>query len=131
LKLRITIAGTTYEADVEVLDDEPIATPYVPPPSPYPAPSQSVPTHLLDLSDGICRSPVTGVVIRIAVQPGQTVSAGDLLAVLEAMKMETQVTAPRAGTVGKIHVAPGNSVKADQPIIEMEWQALPAGETGQ
>jgi methylmalonyl-CoA carboxyltransferase 1.3S subunit len=131
LKLRITIAGNTYEADVEVLEDDPIAAaPYTPPPAPYIAPAPSVPLHQHDPSDNVCRSPVTGIVIRVPVQPGQVVEAGELLLVLEAMKMETQVASPRAGTVVKIHVVPGNSVKANHRLIEMEWQDLPAGEAG-
>jgi methylmalonyl-CoA carboxyltransferase small subunit len=128
LKLRITIAGTTYEADVEVLEDDEAAAPYIPPPRPYIPPPQPGPALPQEFSDNVCRSPVTGLVIRIPVQEGQSVEAGDLLIVLEAMKMETQVTAPRAGSVSKIQVVQGNSVKANQPLIEMQWQEAPAGE---
>jgi methylmalonyl-CoA carboxyltransferase small subunit len=126
LKLRITIAGTTYEADVEVIDEEEVAAPYVPPPMPLAAPLQPAPAYPLDTSDNFCRSPVTGLVIRIPVHAGEMVEPGQTLAVLESMKMETQVAAPRAGAVRTIHVAPGSSVKVNQPLIEMEWQELPA-----
>jgi methylmalonyl-CoA carboxyltransferase small subunit len=124
LKLRITIGGNTYEADVEVLEDDEIPAPYVPPPSYAPAfippPTSAVPSS--DNDPRICRSPVTGLVIRVPVEAGQSVQAGQLLVVLEAMKMETQVTAPRSGTVQAIHVEPGNSVKVNQPLIELEWE---------
>jgi biotin carboxyl carrier protein len=125
LKLRITIAGNTYEAEVEVLEEEEMAAPYVAPPTPAYVPAVSAPPKsgsVLDdgQSAGICRSPVTGLVIRVPVAPGQTVEAGELLLVLEAMKMETQVTAARAGTVRKVHVEPGNSVKVGQVLVELE-----------
>ncbi len=125
MKLRITIAGNVYEAEVEVLDEEEFAAPYVAPPTPMYVPAVSVlanPGAVLgnDLSSGIRRSPVTGLVIRVPVTPGQSVEAGELLLVLEAMKMETQMTAPRAGTVKKVHVEPGNSVKVGQVLVELE-----------
>jgi len=133
LKLRITIAGNTYEADVEVLDEEETAAPYVPPPAPMYVPTASFTasagaTFDNDASDGIRRSPVTGLVIRVPVTAGQAVEAGELLLVVEAMKMETLVTAPRCGTVLKVHVEPGNSVKVNQPLIELEWEATPGQE---
>ena len=134
MRLRITIAGNTYEADVEVLDEEETAAPYVPPPAPMYVPTISVPASAgaafeNDASDGIRRSPVTGLVIRVPVTAGQTVEAGELLLVVEAMKMETQVTAPRAGTVLKVQVEPGNSVKVNQPLIELEWETTPVRES--
>jgi biotin carboxyl carrier protein len=130
LKLRITIAGNTYEAEVEVLEEEEASANYVPPTAAYspavnypPAPGSTFDDNP---SDQICRSPVTGLVIRVAVEPCQAVEAGELLLVLEAMKMETHVTAPRSGIVQKVHVEPGNSVKVNQPLIEMEWEIAPS-----
>jgi biotin carboxyl carrier protein len=129
LKLRITIAGNTYEADVEVLEEEEASAPYEPPPAYSPAanyPSSNGSTFDDNPSDQICRSPVTGLVVRVPVQPRQTVEADELLLVLEAMKMETHVTAPRSGIVQKVHVEPGNSVKVNQPLIELEWETAPS-----
>ena len=68
----------------------------------------------------MCRSPVTGLVIKVNAQPGQSVKEHELLLVLEAMKMETNVTAPHAGIVKKIHVASGDSVKPNQILVECE-----------
>jgi len=68
----------------------------------------------------ICRSPVTGLVIAVNVEPGQTVQANDVLFVLEAMKMENQVSAPHAGTVKAVNVVAGNSVKVHQVLLEFE-----------
>jgi methylmalonyl-CoA carboxyltransferase 1.3S subunit len=133
LKLRITIAGKTYEADVEVLDEEETATRYASAPMPIPG-YVSPPNHAAftdanssgDPAEKICRSPVAGLVIRVEVETGQAVEANQLLMVLEAMKMETRITAPRAGIVQKIHVAPGNSVKPNQLLIELDGETAAA-----
>ena len=61
-----------------------------------------------------------GLVIKVNVEPGQAVEAGEVLMVLEAMKMETNMTAPRAGTVKSVHVKPGDPVKVDQLLVEFE-----------
>jgi len=57
---------------------------------------------------------------KVNVAPGQSVEKNDLLMVLEAMKMETNVTAPGAGIVKNINVAAGGSVKVNQVIVEFE-----------
>lgn len=124
MKLRITIAGNVYEAEVEVLEEEEASLPatqpaYVPLPS-YAAVSEAPAPVNHDEPERICRSPVTGLVIRVHVEQGQAVEANQLLLVLEAMKMETQVTAPCAGTVQKVHVAAGNPVRANQVLVELD-----------
>ncbi len=73
-----------------------------------------------DSEGKICRSPVMGLVIKVNVEPGQAVEAGELVVVLEAMKMETNLAAPRAGIVKSLHVKPGDPVKVNQLLLEME-----------
>ncbi len=73
-----------------------------------------------DAEEKLCTSPVMGLVIKVNVEPGQVVEAGALLLVLEAMKMETKVTAPRAATVKSVHVKPGDPVKVNQLLVEFE-----------
>jgi methylmalonyl-CoA carboxyltransferase 1.3S subunit len=68
----------------------------------------------------VCRSPVSGIVVRIAAQIGQKLQAGDILLVLEAMKMETNITSAIAGQVAAIKVAAGDSVQAGQVVVEFE-----------
>lgn len=121
MKLQITIDGKTYEAQVELLDEEEDESPlpshasYTPiPPSAY------APGRMPDPNAKDCRSPLTGLVIRVPVQPGQRVEMGELLIVLEAMKMETNLTASRAATVKSVHVAPGDPVKTGQVLVEFE-----------
>lgn len=121
MKLRITIAGKTYEAEVEVVDEESVFAhepAYVPPPNATIfGVAETADAQIA--TDKVCRSPVTGLVIRVNVEAGQAVDAGQLLMVLEAMKMETQVTAPCAGVVETVPVAAGNSVKAGQILVEL------------
>ena len=61
-----------------------------------------------------------GRVMSITVRPGQRVSAGEEVCVVEAMKMEQSIRAPRAGVIKTIHVQPLDSVSADDPLIELE-----------
>jgi methylmalonyl-CoA carboxyltransferase small subunit len=56
----------------------------------------------------------------VVAQPGQTLQAGDILLVLEAMKMETNITAPIAGKVKEIKVKQGDSLQSGQVAVEFE-----------
>ncbi|MBK6862174.1 MAG: acetyl/propionyl/methylcrotonyl-CoA carboxylase subunit alpha [Ideonella sp.] len=62
-------------------------------------------------------SPMPGLLVDIAVKPGQAVRAGERLAVIEAMKMENILTAAQDGTVGELLAAKGESLAVDQPIL--------------
>lgn len=125
MKLNITIDEKTYEVEVEAaepaspappawngvnLGSVPVRTVAPPPPAPTAAPSAN--------EDKVCRSPVSGIVVRVAAQVGQTIQPGDLLLVLEAMKMETNITAPAAGKVAAIPLQQGDSVQAGQVVVE-------------
>lgn len=124
MKLRIRINGKTYEADVEILDSQESAPEYPPYP---PAQTTFVPATLPepsihvapDRNDGKeCRSPVTGMVIKVNVAPGQEVQPDEVVVVLESMKMEMQITTPRGGLVKRVSVAPGAAVKVDELLVE-------------
>lgn len=130
MKLQIAIDGKAYEVEVEILQED---VPVRPAHAPYPAvPStiQSTPSRTAgpqpEATNGnvneakVCRSPVAGVVIRVNIQPGQKLQANDLMMVLEAMKMETNVTAPIAGTVKLVNIHPQDPVKVNQVLVEFE-----------
>jgi methylmalonyl-CoA carboxyltransferase small subunit len=68
----------------------------------------------------VSRSPISGVVVRVPVQVGQTIQVNDVLLVLEAMKMETVISSPVAGKVARIHVNVGDAVQAGQVLVEFE-----------
>jgi len=74
-------------------------------------------------------SPLAGNVWKIEVEPGQLVQEGDLLLILEAMKMENEIFADRDGIVGTIHIEEGNAVVIGQPLVTLigEAAAAPAG----
>ncbi len=65
-------------------------------------------------------SPMPGLLVDVAVQPGQKVQAGERLAVIEAMKMENVLFAAADGVVGKLLAAKGESLAVDQPILEFQ-----------
>ena len=129
MKLRITVDQKTYEVDVEVAEDDrapaspahayipaaPTALPSAPPPPrPAAAPEGNV------AEDKVCRSPVAGIVVRVNAQVGQQIQANDPLLVLEAMKMETNITSPVAGKVKAINANVGDGVQVGQVLVEFE-----------
>ena len=63
-------------------------------------------------------SPMPGLLVEVAVQPGQKVQAGERVAVIEAMKMENVLFAAADGVVGKVLATKGESLTVDQPIVE-------------
>jgi biotin carboxyl carrier protein len=65
----------------------------------------------------IVRSPIPGRVVKLLVRPGDRVTAGQPTVVLEAMKMENELRAPRAGTVQEVRCAEGAAVEAGQDLI--------------
>jgi len=129
LKIQITIAGKAYEVEVDVEgEDDLLGIPGQVSSGAAPIQSMRVPTaprpHSPSEVDGdesrVCRSPVAGIVARVCVEPGQQLQLDDLIVVLEAMKMETSVTAPIAGRVRSVKVAPGEAVKLNQVLVEFE-----------
>ena len=71
-------------------------------------------------TDKILRSPMPGRVIAILVRPGDRVSAGDEVCVVEAMKMEQSVRAHQDGVVKTVYVEPMDRVAANAPLVELE-----------
>ena len=131
MKLQIAIEGKTYEIEVEVIEDDaaprqPHYGPYMPIPatlqsSPVPAAkTQSEPSEANVDEAKVCRSPVAGIVIKVNVEAGQELKTDDLIMVLEAMKMETNVTAPVSGKVKSVRVQAGDAVKVNQILAEFE-----------
>ncbi len=128
MKLQIGIDGKIYEVEVEVIEDDEV------PHHPYygmsyplvPATVHSVTapaapdSEKIDDEDKFCRSPISGIVNRVNVAPGQTIAENELIMVIEAMKMETNVTAPRSGIVKSVLVATGESAKVNQIVVELE-----------
>jgi methylmalonyl-CoA carboxyltransferase 1.3S subunit len=139
MKLNITVDGRAYEVEVEVAPPEhpiygvggyvpmsPVRVP-APPPAPPLAPPPAAPGAAPGAApaapvneEKACRSPISGIVVRVAAQPGQHIQVGDAVLVLEAMKMETDITAPVAGKIRSITVKVGDSVQGGQVLAEFE-----------
>ncbi len=130
MKLQIKIDGKTYEVEVDVLEEEesPPAASYVSY-QPVSATPQSMVFNTQKRGAGAkrdasaektYRSPVTGIVIKVNVKVGQLVQANELIMVLEAMKMETSITAHQPGKVKSVSVVSGDSVKVNQVLVEFE-----------
>jgi methylmalonyl-CoA carboxyltransferase small subunit len=66
----------------------------------------------------VCRSPIGGTVVRVLAQAGQAIQPGDVLLVLEAMKMETNITAPVAAQVARVNAKVGDPVQSGQVVVE-------------
>ncbi len=64
-----------------------------------------------------CRSPVSGMVVKVIAAAGDTITAGDSLLVLEAMKMETNITSPQTGVIASIVVAQGARVQTGDVLV--------------
>jgi urea carboxylase len=79
-------------------------------------------TQAAPLEDGqtAVESEIAGNLWQVRVKPGEQVAAGDVLVVIESMKMEISVCAPCAGTVGDVYVAPGTPVRAGQRVAVIE-----------
>jgi biotin carboxyl carrier protein len=70
-------------------------------------------------ADSVC-SPMPGLVVKIPVGVGERVTAGQTLAIVEAMKMQNELSSPRDGVVKKIYFGEGEQVDALQPIVDLE-----------
>jgi biotin carboxyl carrier protein len=127
VKLKITLDNKVYEVEVEATEPEPEVLPpsgYIMQPGvarvPAPAPAAAAPAAGNENVDEakVCRSPINGIVVKITAQLGQQIQIGDTLLVLEAMKMETNITAPVAGKISKINVNGGDGVHAGEVLVE-------------
>jgi methylmalonyl-CoA carboxyltransferase small subunit len=129
VKLKITIENKTYDVEVEAAEREAAHPPgYYFQPSAVRVPAAAPPIQPAGLQAGggpvnedkVCRSPISGIVVKVSAQPGQHIQTGDTLLVLEAMKMETNITAPVSGTIARINVKQGDGVQSGQVLVEFE-----------
>ncbi len=126
MKYKVTLNGKTYEVEVEagkaVLLDEYEAcapAPAAAPPVPAAAPAAAAPAPAaVNLTSGEpVNSPMPGNILRVEVKQGDQIKSGQLLVVLEAMKMENEILAPKDGTVAQVIVSKGSVVETGSPLI--------------
>ena len=122
MKYRVTLNNRVYEVEVEegsaVLLNEYEAASPAPAAVSAPAPKQeSAPAPAPSGDGNAVMAPMPGNILKISVTVGQKVSEGETLLVLEAMKMENEVTADRSGTVTGIIAAKGQTVETGDPLV--------------
>ncbi|MGN0506049.1 MAG: biotin/lipoyl-containing protein [Lachnospiraceae bacterium] len=110
----ITVNGNVYDVTVEegaaVASAAPVAAPKAAAPAPKAAPKAAAPAGA---QGGVkVNAPMPGKILGIKANAGQAVKKGEVLLVLEAMKMENEIVAPQDGTVASINVAVGDQVEA-------------------
>ena len=128
MKLKLTIDGKVYEVEVDAAESEQNRPGYVPPvgqtrvpaAAPRAAPAAAAGQGKVADESKVCRSPIAGVVVRVSAQVGQQIQANDVLMVLEAMKMETVITAPAAGKIAKVSASAGAAVQTGEVLVEFE-----------
>lgn len=129
MKYKVTLNNKTYEVEVEageamLVDEYEAYAPVDPAPvaaaAPAAAPAAAAPAAPAGaaLAAGeVVKSPMPGNILKINVSNGQKVNEGDVLLILEAMKMENEVVATKAGTVAQIVVAKGAVVETGAPLV--------------
>jgi biotin carboxyl carrier protein len=132
-KLRITIEGRTYDVTVQVLeDDEREANgtdflsplPRTPRPAAPAAPRPAAPPTAMPKGDpNAILAPLAGTVQKVFVSAGSRVDAKAPVVLLDAMKMDTYIYAPRGGEVAAVEVAPGDSVQVGDCLIRYRTEA--------
>jgi methylmalonyl-CoA carboxyltransferase 1.3S subunit len=120
MKLKVTVNGSVFDVDVEV-EEQPLPTlgavlvgstsAFGMTPTAAKAPATSA---------NALTAPMAGSVVKVLIGAGADVKAGETLFVLEAMKMETEVTAPKDGKVKSVDVAVGDAVQGGQVLIEWD-----------
>ena len=119
-KYNITVNGKTYEVEVEELGAVSQPTYKTPvKPSQSSAPKAAPKTQPAQGGAGAVSAPMPGTILDIKVTEGQTVKAGDILLILEAMKMENEIVAPVDGKVVKISASKGAAVNTGDALITL------------
>lgn len=117
MKYVVNLNGKKYEVDVSesdaVLLNVSDAAPVAPAAAPVQAAPAAAPAAQSTAEGAKVLSPMPGAILEVKVQNGQAVKAGDVMFILEAMKMENDIVAPQDGTVKQIVVSKGASVDTD------------------
>lgn len=111
-KFKINIEGKTYVAEVEELGSSASAASVT-----QPAATAVSTTPVAPAAGNAIVAPMPGKIISIKVKKGQQIKAGDVVLILEAMKMEQEIKSSLEGTVADIPVAEGDTVKKEQALI--------------
>ena len=125
---KITLNGRTYEVEVEagkamLLDEYEAIVPSAPvapaaaPVAAAPAPAAAPAAPAVTGAGEAVSAPMPGNILKVNVTQGQAVKEGEVLCVLEAMKMENDIMAPKSGTVTQVLVSKGSTVDTGAPLV--------------
>ena len=129
MKYKVTLNGRTYEVEVEagkamLLDEYESIVPSAPAAAPVAAPVAAAPAAApapaapaVTANGDAVTAPMPGTILKVNVTQGQAVKEGDLLCVLEAMKMENEIMAPKTGTVAQVATSKGASVSTGDVLV--------------
>ncbi len=121
-KFNITVNGVAYEVEVEEVaageSAAPKATPVAAAPKAAPAAKPAAPKAAAPVANGTkVNAPMPGTILDVKVSQGKAVKKGDILLILEAMKMENEILAPQDGTVAQVIVFKGASVNSGDVLV--------------
>lgn len=125
-KYRITLEGKTYEMDVELIGangvvSQPVKTEAKPVVSaPKAAPAAPAASKPVEAGSGSVAAPMPGTILKVLKADGDQVKAGEVVLVLEAMKMENEITAPVDGTIASLSLAAGSTVAGGDLLFEVK-----------
>ena len=130
MKYKVTLNGRTYEVEAEagkamLLDEYEAVVPSAPAAAPAAvaaapvaaAPAAAPAAAAAPVAGEAVTAPMPGTILKVNVTAGQAVKEGDLLVVLEAMKMENEIFAPKAGTIAQVLVNKGSSVDTGAALV--------------
>ena len=124
-KFNVTVNGTVYEVEVEEVaagaPSAPVAAPAAPKAAPVAAPAapKAAPAVAGAAGAVAIKAPMPGTILDVKVSVGASVKKGDIVAILEAMKMENEIFAPQDGVVASVNVSKGASVNADDLLVSL------------
>ena len=110
-KYKVNVNGTMYEITLEVVEADEVKNESAPAPAPKAAPA-AAPAGGTQVT-----APMPGNILAVNFQNGQNVKKGDVLFILEAMKMENEIYAPCSGSVAQVLVTKGQSVDTGAPLV--------------
>lgn len=122
MKYKVTLNNRVYEVEVEageamLLDEYEAIAPAAPAPAAAPAAPAPAAAPVVTGAGEPVKAPMPGTILKVNVTQGQAVKSGDVLCILEAMKMENEIMAPKDGTVTQVVVSKGATVDTGAPLL--------------
>ena len=111
-KYNVNVNGTLYQVEIELVDEKEIANKASAPTAPQAAAAPQATPAAVSAGAEKISSPMPGTILSVNVAAGSAVKKGQVLMVLEAMKMENEIMSPKDGTVASVAVSKGASVNS-------------------